>query len=103
MGELSLPKPPFIVSFVKRQIVQDPYGWYGVLGATAKDRIRALKEGGLDIVTTFDPELQADAQAAADLPWARPPTNPDHDPPADLGIVTVDVIALSAASGARSP
>jgi len=92
VGEFRLPKPPFIVDFVKQQLIDDPHGWYGdVLGETPEDRERSLKEGGLDIVTTLDPELQQKAQAAADLPWARTPAYPDHDPPADLGIVTVDV------------
>ncbi len=91
VGELRLPKPPFIVDFVKEQILEDPNGWYSVLGATPEERERSLKEGGLDIITTFDADLQQKAQAAADLPWARTPAYPAHDPPADLGIVTVDV------------
>ena len=90
-GQLNRTVPPFIVSYVKDQIVQDPNGWYSSLGQTPEARTRALTEGGLDIVTTFDAEWQDAAQAAANEPWARPPYHPDKEPPADVGITSVDV------------
>ncbi len=83
--------PPFIVSYVKDQIIEDPNGWYSTLGATPEARDRSLQEGGLDIVTTFDDEWQAAAQAAADEPWARTPYHPNKKPPADVGIASIDV------------
>ena len=42
---------------MKQQIVDDPNGWYSVLGATPEQRQRELSEGGLDIVTTLDPDV----------------------------------------------
>ena len=90
-GELKKFTPPFIVSYVRSQILEDPNGWYTVLGRTPEERERALREGGLDIVTTFDPAWQDAAQAAANEPWARTPYHPEHKPPADVGIASVDV------------
>ena len=91
IGELELPIPPFLVTYMRQQIVDDPHGWYHVLGTTREERERALLEGGLDIVTTLDPQWQAAAQRAANAPWASPPYHPEHEPPADVGIVSVDV------------
>jgi membrane peptidoglycan carboxypeptidase len=91
-GEFHLPTPPFIVDYVKQQIHDDPNGWYApVLGATPEERDKAIAEGGYDIVTTLDPSWQRYAQEAADAPWARTPLHPEHKPPADLGIVSLDV------------
>ena len=90
VGELRLPTPPFLVNYVKAQIVEDPNGWYTSMGATPKDRETTLKEGGLDIVTTLDPEWQDAAQAAGNLPWARTPSNPDHTTPAGGGVGPVE-------------
>ena len=57
VGGTGLPTPPFLVDYVKQQIVDDPNGWYSVLGATPEQRQRELSEGGLDIVTTLDPDV----------------------------------------------
>jgi membrane peptidoglycan carboxypeptidase len=91
VGRFHLPTPPFIVDYVKQQIHDDPKGWYSFLGATPKERDKALAEGGYDIITTLDPSWQRYAQQAADLPWARAPLHPEHKPPADLAIVSLDV------------
>ncbi len=90
-GRFHLPTPPFIVDYVKQQIHDDPNGWYSFLGATPRQRDKALAEGGYDIITTLDPSWQRDAQQAADAPWARAPLHPEHKPPADLAIVSLDV------------
>jgi membrane peptidoglycan carboxypeptidase len=90
-GRFHLPTPPFIVDYVKQQIHDDPNGWYSFLGATPEQRDEALAEGGYDIITTLDPDWQRDAQRAADAPWARAPLHPEHKPPADLAIVSLDV------------
>ncbi|MGZ8570817.1 MAG: transglycosylase domain-containing protein [Actinomycetota bacterium] len=91
VGKSTLPTPPFLVNYVREQIVGDPNGWYTVLGETPKERRRSLSRGGLDIITTLDPALLDAAERAADLPWARTPLYPNHDPPADVGLVSLDV------------
>ena len=90
VGEVHLPKPPFIVDYVKEQIHDDPNGWYSFLGATPDLRDKALAEGGLSIVTTLDPNWQRAAQGAADQPWAATPSHPEHRPTADMGLVSLD-------------
>ena len=90
VGEIHLPQPPFLVDYVKQQILDDPNGWYSVLGATPEARSKALSEGGLSIITTLDPNWQKAAQQAANLPWARTPLYPQHKPPADLAIVSLE-------------
>ena len=91
VGRFRLPTPPFIVDYVKQQIHDDPNGWYApILGATPEARDKALAQGGYDIVTTLDPSWQKYAQEAADQPWALTPRYPNHTPPADLAIVSLD-------------
>jgi membrane peptidoglycan carboxypeptidase len=91
VGRVRLPTPPFIVDYVKEQIHDDPYGWYApYLGATPEERDKALAQGGYDIITTLDPSWQRYAQEAADRPWALTPLHPDHTPPADMAIVSLD-------------
>ncbi|HTG47145.1 MAG TPA: transglycosylase domain-containing protein [Actinomycetota bacterium] len=90
VGQIQLPNPPFMVDYVKEQILDDPNGWYSVLGATRDERSRALSEGGLSIITTLNPNWQKAAQKAADLPWAEAPAHPEHKPPADLAIVSIE-------------
>jgi membrane peptidoglycan carboxypeptidase len=90
VGQIQLPTPPFFVDYVKQQIIDDPNGWYGVLGATPKQRSKALSEGGLSIITTLDKNWQKEAQSAANLPWALTPAHPEHKPPADLAIVSLE-------------
>jgi membrane peptidoglycan carboxypeptidase len=82
--------PPFFVTYMREQIVTDPNGWYSALGATAEERRRALSEGGLEIVTTLDPDWQEDAEAAANRPWAIAPGNPGYAPTPDVGIVSIE-------------
>ena len=87
--DTGLPTPPFLVDYVKQQIVDDPNGWYSVLGSTPEERERALSEGGLDIVTTLDPDWQKAAQKAANAPWASTPQNPGYKPEPDVAIVSL--------------
>ena len=89
VGSTGLPTPPFLVDYVKQQIVDDPNGWYSVLGSTPEERERALSEGGLDIVTTLDPDWQKAAQKAANAPWASTPQNPGYKPEPDVAIVSL--------------
>ena len=74
---------------MKQQILDDPNGWYSVLGSTPEERERALSEGGLDIVTTLDPDWQKAAQKAANAPWASTPQNPGYEPEPDVAIVSL--------------
>ena len=90
IGNTGLPTPPFLVDYVKQQIVDDPNGWYSVLGETPEQRQRALSEGGLDIVTTLDPDWQKAAQKAANAPWDSTPQNPGYKPEPDVGIVSLE-------------
>ncbi len=91
VGKFTLPTPPFIVNYVEQQIVDDPHGWYQALGATPEARTKMLQEGGLKITTTFDAKSYQEALAAARAPWAQRPLYPNHSPPADVGIVSIDV------------
>jgi len=90
VGGTGLPIPPFLVDYVKQQIVDDPNGWYSVLGSTPNERERALSEGGLDIITTLDPDWQKAAQKAANAPWDRTPLHPDYKPEPDVAIVSLE-------------
>jgi membrane peptidoglycan carboxypeptidase len=81
--------PPFFVSYMRDQIINDPNAWYGVLGETAEERKRALSEGGLEIVTTLDPDWQEAAETAANAPWARTPLYPGHTPAPDVAVVSI--------------
>ena len=84
-----LPTPPFLVDYVRQELIDDPNGWYGVLGNTPEDRLNTLKEGGLDIITTLNPNWQKAAQKAASAPWAIAPANPGYTPEPDVGIVSL--------------
>jgi membrane peptidoglycan carboxypeptidase len=90
VGQTGIATPPFLVNYVKEQILEDPNGWYSVLGATPEERLRSIKEGGLSIVTTLKPRWQRAAQATAREPWARTPLHPDYRPAPDLAIVTLE-------------
>jgi membrane peptidoglycan carboxypeptidase len=90
VGAKKLPTPPFLVDYVKQEIVDDPNGWYEALGATAPERQRALSEGGLKIVTTLDPQWQHDAQVVANEPWSRWPVAPAGADKPDLAIVSLN-------------
>src|SRR4029078_13373617 len=82
-----LPTPPFLVDYVKQELVDDPNGWYRVLGDTPEQRQQPLQQGGLDIITTLRPDWQKDAQKAANAPWAETPQHPDYTPEPDVGLV----------------
>ncbi|HEX3300535.1 MAG TPA: transglycosylase domain-containing protein [Actinomycetota bacterium] len=84
-----LPTPPFLVDYVRQELVDDPNGWYGVLGNTPQERENTLKEGGLSIITTLNPDWQKAAQKAASQPWAVAPANPGYSPEPDVGIVSL--------------
>ena len=81
--------PPFFVTYMRDQIIMDPNGWYRQLGQTAEERKRALSEGGLEIVTTLDPDWQEAAETAANAPWARTPLYPGHTPAPDVAVVSI--------------
>jgi membrane peptidoglycan carboxypeptidase len=85
-----LPTPPFLVDYVRQQLIDDPNGWYRVLGDTPQAREQTLQEGGLKIVTTLHPDWQRDAQKAANAPWARTPSNPGYQPEPDVGLVSLE-------------
>ena len=89
VGQTGIRTPPYLVSFVRQQIHDDPNGWYTVLGHTAKERDRAMSEGGLDIITTLDEDWQRAAQKAANKPWARTPLHPEVRPEPDVAIVSL--------------
>jgi membrane peptidoglycan carboxypeptidase len=91
LDAFTLPKPPFLVDYLRDEIVQDPNGWYTALGATPEARQEALVEGGLTIVSTLDPAWQRDAQKVANEPWSRWPKPPPGGAPADVGLVSLDV------------
>ena len=84
-----LPTPPFLVDYVRQELIDDPNGWYGVLGNTPQERENTLKEGGLSIITTLNPNWQKAAQKAANQPWAIAPANPGYSPEPDVGIVSL--------------
>jgi penicillin-binding protein 1A len=81
--------PPFFVTYMRDQIITDPNGWYSVLGDTAEERKTAISEGGLEIVTTLDPDWQEAAEEAANANWARQPLNPSYKPMPEVGIVSI--------------
>jgi penicillin-binding protein 1A len=91
LDAFTLPKPPFLVDYLREQIVEDPNGWYTALGATPEARQEALVEGGLKIVSTLDPTWQRDAQKIVTEPWSRWPKPPPGGAPADVGLVALDV------------
>jgi membrane peptidoglycan carboxypeptidase len=91
LDAFTLPKPPFLVDYLRDQIIEDPNGWYTALGATPEARQEALVEGGLKIVSTLDPKWQRDAQRVANEPWSRWPEPPPGGAPADVGLVALDV------------
>ena len=66
-GKLKLKRPPFFVTYLTEQMIQNPDGQFDVLGKSEKARRRSLYEGGLDIYSTLDPKWQAYAQSAANV------------------------------------
>jgi penicillin-binding protein 1A len=60
------PLAPYFVAEATRRLQHDPDGAFAVLGPTVDDRADRLFTGGLRIVTTLDPTLQRQAEAAVD-------------------------------------
>jgi membrane peptidoglycan carboxypeptidase len=89
-GKLRLKRPPFFVQYLADQIVRNEGGAYDQLGKTEKTRRRTLLEGGLNIVTTLNADWQADAEAAANQPFAVTPAQPAGAPGPDTSIVTIE-------------
>ncbi len=89
-GKLKLKRPPFFVTYVQEQIVDNPDGQFDVLGKSEKARRRALFEGGLEIYTTLDPAWQAYAKAAAQAPYAAAIYTPPGKLKPDTAIVSID-------------
>jgi penicillin-binding protein 1A len=77
-------KEPFFVTYLIREILDESNDHYDVFGETADQRKRTLFQGGLDIVTTFDPRWERIAQQAAQRHMDPRPTYPD------TAIATVD-------------
>ena len=90
-GKLKLKRPPFFVTYMTEQIIQNPDGEFDVLGKSEKARRRSLYEGGLDIYSTLDPKWQAYAQSAANQPYAVTPYTPPGKLKPDTAIVSLDV------------
>ena len=91
IGQTGLPTPPYLVNYVRQQLRADPNGWYApALGDTSHDRRIEIERGGLDIITTLDPDWQKAAQRAANKPWDRTPLHPSYSPEPDVGLVSLD-------------
>ncbi len=67
---------PFFVTYIRSQILDDPAGEFEALGATRKQRVHTLYQGGLRIYTTLDPDWQRYAQQAV-LTKLDPRRGPD--------------------------
>ncbi|MHB8451004.1 MAG: transglycosylase domain-containing protein, partial [Mycobacteriales bacterium] len=79
---------PFFCSAVLAQLLSDP-----ALGATQAERDNAVFEGGLDITTTLDPQVEMAAQQAVDS--VVPRNNRAVDPIAMVKPGTGAVLALA--------
>jgi penicillin-binding protein 1A len=90
VGKVQLKQPPFFVTYLTQQILTNSDGAFDAMGKTEQQRKDALYEGGLKIYTTLDPKWQAAAQAAANEPWAVPPTNTGYRQKPDVSIVSID-------------
>jgi membrane peptidoglycan carboxypeptidase len=89
-GQLVRRRPPFFVSYLTQQIIENETGEFTSLGKTEKARRRALYEGGLDIHTTLEPDRQAWAEEEARKPLRVSIYPPAGSPPPDVSIVTID-------------
>jgi membrane peptidoglycan carboxypeptidase len=90
VGKLKLKRPPFFVTYMTEQIIENPDGEFDVLGKSEKARRRSLYEGGLKIYSTLDPQWQAYAQSAANQPYAVSPYTPPGKLKPDTSIVSID-------------
>ncbi len=75
---------PFFVTYLTREILNAENDQYDVFGETFEQRRRTLFQGGLDIVTTFDPKWERIAEKAAQRHMSPSPRFPD------TAIATVD-------------
>jgi penicillin-binding protein 1A len=89
-GELTRRHPPFFVTYLTDQIIENASGEFTSLGKTEKARRRALFEGGLDIHTTLRPDWQSWAEQEARKPLRVSIYPPAGSPPPDVSIVTID-------------
>ena len=89
-GQLTRRRPPFFVTYLTDQIVQNDSGEFTSLGKTEKARRRALYEGGLDIHTTLEPDWQSWAEEEARKPLRVSIYPPPGSPAPDVSIVTID-------------
>jgi membrane peptidoglycan carboxypeptidase len=90
-GVIRQEKPPYFVTYLENQILDNPNGEFDELGKTVQARKHSLYEGGLRIVTTFNPTWQSYAQQAANQPYAVPLYHPAGEPAPDTSIVSEDV------------
>ena len=90
-GKLVRRRPPFFVSYLTEQIIENRSGEFTeALGTTEKARRRKLYEGGLDIHTTLEPDWQSWAEEEARKPLRVSIYPPAGSPPPDVSIVTID-------------
>jgi penicillin-binding protein 1A len=90
-GKLVRRRPPFFVTYLTEQIIENRTGEFTeALGTTEKARRRKLYEGGLDIHTTLEPDWQSWAEEEARKPLRVSIYPPAGSPPPDVSIVTID-------------
>jgi membrane peptidoglycan carboxypeptidase len=90
-GKLVRRRPPFFVTYLTEQIIENRSGEFTeALGTTEKARRRKLYEGGLDIHTTLEPDWQSWAEEEARKPLRVSISPPAGSPPPDVSIVTID-------------
>jgi penicillin-binding protein 1A len=90
-GELARRHPPFFVTYLTDQMIENESGEFtDSLGKTKAARRRMLYEGGLDIHTTLEPEWQSWAEQEARKPLRVSIYPPAGSPPPDVSIVTID-------------
>lgn len=88
--KLEQKRPPYFVTYMVRQILENPNGEFNALGKSEKARRRRLFEGGLRITTTLDPQWQTYAESAANQPYAASIYTPPGGAHPDTSIVSVD-------------
>ena len=92
VGKLKLKVPPFFVTYMKEQIIEDPNGWYGALGETSERAAQgASRAVACEIITTLDPDWQqATQRSPRTSPGRRRRVDPDYEPKPDVAIVSID-------------
>ena len=89
-GANGIATPPYFVTYLTQQILNNTNGAFDSLGKGVITRQRRLQEGGLKIYTTLDPQWQSYAQQAADAPWAPTVGNPSYQNKPDTAIVSIE-------------